>query len=415
MSEHPREPLGQRPPINVVRRFLKIVVITICVLLLIGAVFVASRYTTNRRLMALAKPSDPQGVDVSFGWDGPTTGPAYDWLERRIGMEPAFALLCRPVSLIVSGRDENVSDATVLRLLRESSGMKQVFIHNRDLPVGCLEAIATRHQVEVLDIRLPVVGGQEAEWLLRMTRLKQVNVSQFVREPRENDWSWLKSLPKLEALGVTMWDATERDVIALAECAATESLHLTGEDLSDDALNRLCDLPALKYLSLQGSRIRLRFPNERKLPSTLETLDINWTGVDDESLAAIAGLAQLNRVSIMGGTVSDAGMETLARLPALRQLWLQELKQVTEDGLKDLISNPSLCEVVVKGCGISPQGLILLMEIPNWTDITYEDIHFHRQSGTTGDAVSLEQLEAHLKMRRQMQEERNSVEDDPIR
>lgn len=411
MSDQPREPQGQRPPINFVRGLVRTVVIATCVLLLIGAVSLMSRYKANRRLMTLAKPANPKNIDATFGWSGPT----FDWLDRRIGRWHAMALLCRPMSLIVHGREESISNATILSMLRESAGMKAVFIHNRDLPAGCLEAIATRHPVEVLHIRLPVISGQDAGWLSHMTRLKQLNVDQFVREPRENDWSWLSSLPKLESLGVTMWGAADRDVIAIAECPASKNLSLSGELLTDEAVSRLCDLPALEFLTLEGRQLRLRFPNGRHFPSTLQTLDLNWTAVDDNSLATIAELPQLNRVSIMGGSVTDAGMETLARLPALRHLWLYELKQLTNDGMKALTASTSLHEVNVERCGTTSKGLLHLMAIPNWKDIEFENVRFHRDPGTAPPMVSSDTVEEFLSMRRRIQEEQDSVHNGPMR
>ncbi|MBC8113263.1 MAG: hypothetical protein H7062_02715 [Candidatus Saccharimonas sp.] len=381
-------------------------VIAICTLLLAGAVYLMSRYTANRRLMKLVKDS---GV-VSVSWQGTSI----DWLRRMIGDDAEEALLCYPVGLMTTGTAEQTSDESIRRLLGELSGLEEITIHNRDLPPFCLEIIATRHRhVESLTFRLPVISHDDARWLSRMQQLGYVDLGQFVREPRENDWSWLKALSKLEALEVTMWGASDRDVMALAECPASRELSLSGPALSDEALNRLCDLPALEYLSLDGANIRLRFPNGRKLPATLYGLDLNWTAVDDESLATVAELPQLNRVSIMVGSVTDAGMETLARLPALRQLWLYELKQLTDDGLKALTASTSLIEIHVERCGTTSQGLLHLMELPNWIDIRFEGIRFHREPGTASPTVTADTVDEFLSLRRRMQEEQDSVHNGP--
>ena len=408
MSEQPREPRAHVTSIDVVRWLRRGFVIAICTVLLAGAVFLMSRYTANRRLMKLVEEF---GGSVSVSWQGRSI----DWLRRMIGDEAEEALLCYPVRLTTTADTEHMSDESIRRLLVETSGLEQITIHNRDLPPSCLEVIATRHRhVETLIFRLPVISHDDARLLSRLQQLGYVDFGQFVREPRENDWSWLKALAKLKMLEVTMWGASDRDVMALAECSASKELSLSGPALSDEALNRLCDLPALEYLSLDGTNIRLRFPSGRKLPATLYGLDLNWTAVDDESLATIADLAQLNRVSIMGGSVADAGMDTLARLPALRQLWLYELKQLTDDGLKALTASTSLTEIHIERCGTTSRGLLHLLAIPNWKDIQFERVRFHREPGTAPPAVTADTVDEFLSTRRQIQEGQNSVHNGPL-
>ncbi|MEK6257710.1 MAG: hypothetical protein AABP62_03735 [Planctomycetota bacterium] len=405
MSEQPREPQEQRPPINLVRWLVRTVVITTCVLLLIGGVCLMSRYMANRRLMTLAKPTNPSDGDVSFGWDGPQ----FDWLDRRIGSEHSFALLCQPSSLIIQGRNTHFTDASILSMLRESSGMKQIWIHGHDLPSGALEAIATRHPIEVLDIRLNEISQNDAKWLSRMAQLKQLNINQLDRESRANDWSWLKSLPKLESLGTTINGAVDRDVIALSECPSLKTLTLLGESFTDDALCRLGDLPQLEYLTLVGPQIHLRFPNGGMLPASLRGLELEKIAIADDSLAAIADLPQLNRVSISGGTVTDAGLEILARLPAIEELRLDGLKQITDDGLKALRSNKSLRLITVHNCGTTSQALIHLVSIPNWVDIGFERVHFIRESGAAVPALTPETVDDFIFQSRVMQEARDSA------
>ena len=380
--------------------------IVVCLLLLVGCVFLMSRYTANLKLMQLAKPSDSRNVDTVFGWTGPVIpirGLDVDWLARWIGKDSAFALLYRPENLLVQGHDKSISDATIHSLLRESSGMSRVFIHNRDLPEGCLEAIATRHRVELLDVRLPIIGSQDAQWLSRMKQLKLVHISQFVREPRENDWSWLKNLLGLKSLSVTLWGASDRDVIALAECPASVILSLSGP-MSDAALARLCDLPALQHLSLGDSTFQLHFPPGSKLPTSLESLELNWTAADDESLALISGLPQLKRVSILGGEVSDEGLRVLAKLPMLNQLWLEGLPNVTDVGMEALASSTSLREIHVRSLGTSARGLVHLMNIPAWTDIRFDEVEFHRpDAGTAYPRPTFENAEEYLQLARNRQ------------
>ncbi len=392
------------------RSLLRAVVLLSCVALLTAGVFVSSRYLSNRRLMASFQPFGSRGDGIVFGWNGPAT----DWLERWIGTDAAVAVLCRPESIRVYAPDNVVADATVQLALQSCSGLDQIFIHNRNLPNGCLEAIATRHCVETFHFRLPTILPADAQWLSKMSQLKHVNVGQFVREARHNDWSWLKALPDLEYLEVTLWGACDEDVVALAECPAAKNLSLSGESLSDDAVKRLCDLSALQFLDLYGPQIHLHFANGRKLPPSLEALDLRSEGIDDASLVAIAGLPRIKRISISNCRVTDSGLETLARLPALNQLWLDNLLEVTDNGLKSLTANTSLTEIHVVRCGTTPLGLIQLNDIPNWRELRFDNIEIRREPGAAPPILTPENVVDYLSMQREMQHMQQRVYNGPV-
>lgn len=394
MSEPSREPRTNVTGIDIARWLRRGFLIALGMLLLGGGMFLTSRYTANRRLMRLA---EDDGL-ISVSWKGPS----FDWLRRIIGDRAEEALLCHPVGLTV-GDAEQMSDERIRRLLGELSGLEHIEIHSRYLPSSCLEIIATRHHMGSLAFRLPTaISHDDARWLSRMPRLKHLEIWHFGAEPRENDWSWLKALPKLESLEMSMWGgASDRDVIALADCPASLDLSLSGEALSDETLNLLCDHPALRYLGLEGSNIRLHFPNGRKLPTTLQVLDLFWTAVDDDSLAIIADLPQLRRVGILGGSVTDKGLGVLAGLPSLQELQLSDLEGVTDAGMERLAQSKSLREVHVGRVHTTPRGLIHLMSIAHWSDIRFDGVQFNRKAGSEFHPPTLEWLEEFLSSRRQ--------------
>ena len=391
---------------SVIRWTVRSFVVAVCLLLLTGGIFLASRYSSNRRLMMLAKPTDPNENGPSIRWSPPIFPLREidaDRLSHWIGNDTSTALLHRPVSLFVQGTAEETPDATILSLLRESSGMTQVFILNRELPKGSLEAIATRLRIETLNVELPVISENDASWLSRMKHLKHIEISQSNLDPHENDWSWLKEVPKLKWLTVVSSGASDRDVIALSECPASLSLSLDGP-MSDAALARLCDHPALNHLCLGKGAFQLHFPIGSKLPVSLESLSLNWTAVDDDSLALISELPKLKHVYIHGGQVSDEGLRMLAELPMLNELLLEGLPNATDAGMETLASSKSLCKLYVRSLGTTARGLVHLMNIPTWTDIRYDEVEFHRQNA--GDAYprpTLEDAEAYLQLARNRQ------------
>jgi hypothetical protein len=381
MTESPSD--RRLAPAGPLRSFLRAICIVLAVTFLTSGIFVFSRYASNRRLMKLIEPENRREVNIAIGWKGET----FDWLQQWLDPSTQTALFCRPTYLLVQTDDPIVSNARLLEVLKATSGLEEIFIHNRDLPDGCLEVIAGQHRPRILQFRKSVLRPEDSRWLSKLTSLKHVNLGQFTRDPRTNDWAWLTALPNLEKLEVSLWAATDHDVLALAMCPGSTNLSLSGPDVSDEALSKLCNLTRLKFLDLNDGSFRLNFADGQKLPETLECLELHSATCDDESLEAIAGLNNLNRIWVHGGRISNTGMKVLARLPALRQLWLNDLKQVTDEGLKELVASKSLTEVHVSGCGTTPSGLIHLNTIPNWTDLRFESVQFRRMPGA--DRLSL--------------------------
>src|SRR5262249_36475698 len=148
------------------------------------------------------------------------------------------------------------------------------------------------------------IHPSDAQWLTRMKSARHVNIGQFVRAERINDWSWLAAMPNLQKLEVTLWNATDEGVLALAQFPAKQQLGLTGPGMAYKSLEHLCDLPVLHHLSLNGDGFRLSFPNGKKLPDSLESIELHGHNTSDRSLEAIAELPRLNRIWINGGKVS---------------------------------------------------------------------------------------------------------------
>lgn len=391
------------------RFFLRLGWVGCCVLLLTTITFLGSRYLSNRRLMLLAKPANPASVDPVLGWKRsiPLS------LERLIGVDNDIALLFRPNYLLVQGQD--VTDARIVEILEASAGITSLYIHNRDLPEGSMAVIAARHSPETFQFRLPMVDSKQALLLSQMKNLQHVNIGQFERQPRQNDWSWLQQLPALKKLEITLWATSEADVLALAQSPALENASFSGEDLTDRVLDRLCDAPSLHWLDLEGSQFQLHFSDGRKLPAVLESLDLRCPLIDDQSLAAIVGLPQLSRVSIYRGQVTATGLKTLAKLPALRQLWLSDLSQLTDEGLKELAQSRSLQEVLVANCSTTPAALIQLNDIPNWTEIHFDQVTFRRQPGAAKLMLTPENVGEVLEQQRESERLRNEVVNGPSR
>lgn len=379
------------------RRIVRGTVLIVCGVVATLAVLLLQRYGINRRLMQLA-PS--KFFDARFTWSQRPW--KLKWAERWIGPDNLTALLCRSEELMVQGPQETVPDSRVLELLRASSGLREVAVQNRDLPDGCLEAIATRHLVNKLHIRFRKITADDAAWLSRLQGLRTLDLYLSGHEPRDNDWSWLSRLPSLTSLEVSMHGACDADVQALVKCPAVVDLSLTGQ-ITDAHLAGLCDLPRLQRLYLCGDDARLHLPPGRKLPASLEFMGWGGDAVDDQSLTAMEGLPRLRSVHFTGGKISDEGLRLLARLPSLVQIHFDHAPNVTDAGLEALSTSASLRDINVRGCNTTPRGLMHLMQSPGWQEIRYEEIDF-RRGKMDYSRLTLEYVEDSLKSRRRWQD-----------
>ena len=372
MSGHSTE--SRKAPTRVLRWLIRISGVVIGVSVLFIAIFFFSRYISNSRLLELSRAQNTREVNVSIGFRRFPIG----GLNRFLSDDTQLRIFSRPVSLLLQVDHPIVPNENLLSILKASSGLEEIWIHNRPLPAGCLEIIASQHNPKIISFRRDVIDARDAALLSRMKTLKHIHLDQFANQSRSNDWSWLPALPNLERLEANLWFATNADVEAIAACPAATLLSLSGPTLSDESLVRLCELPALNHLSLEGQQIRLQFPGKRQFPRSLTSLEISAPNVTDESLQSIAGLPQVNRVWIQGGQITSAGLAILAELPALNQLWLTDLKLIDDEALKRVATSPSLTEIRVSGCATTPQALIYLNDTPNWTTLAIDDVGFQR-------------------------------------
>ncbi len=96
------------------------------------------------------------------------------------------------------------------------------------------------------------------------------------------------------------------------------------------AYHRIGDMDELGKLSL--------LPN-------LTSATLDGTGLDDEGLAHVAGVASLESLSLQESNVSDAGLGYLTQLPMLKYLRLKDNPQLTNACVPHLCRLRSLTEL----------------------------------------------------------------------
>ncbi|MBN1490876.1 MAG: redoxin family protein, partial [Phycisphaerae bacterium] len=153
--------------------------------------------------------------------------------------------------------------------------------------------------------------------LAKLTSLERLNIASYTKNGVKisdlNRLNVLRNLPQLDVI------ALERDSVAINLSGLTKLEELTlsmakGTAIRDDDLASLVDLKHLRWLQIGGFGAYL--------------------GASDAGLVHLAGLTELDRLSIGGADVTDAGLAHLAGLHKLNMLTVTG--NFTEAGLRHL-------------------------------------------------------------------------------
>lgn len=209
-----------------------------------------------------------------------------------------------------------------------------------------------------------------------------------------DELSELRRFPNLEALDLSSAKIDDSDLGPLRELKQLETLDLSGTQITDAALATIGELPNLARLDLRDTKIigtnweplasclHLRqlnlsgpivifegFLERRKLglrdlPSLprLESLWLENTWLDDQSVAAIAKQRWLRLLDVNGSNVSDDKLTHLTKLP-LTELMVSET-MVTDQGLVMIAKIKTLESLHMEKLSITHQGLASLASLP---------------------------------------------------
>ena len=177
----------------------------------------------------------------------------------------------------------------------------------------------------------------------------------------DDDIKSIHKLPGLQHLSLRGVNVTDASVPVLLKTRRLKGLNLSRASLSPIGLGRLASLEAIRSLTLHGNS----FSNEhfKTLPEfrNLETLQVidapisgdgltsigNMQGlkhldflrcptVTDSGVKSLSGLRNLEGLSILQGTITDASTKTISKMTELKRFRIDG--QVTDAGFKDLIT-----------------------------------------------------------------------------
>jgi Leucine-rich repeat (LRR) protein len=103
-------------------------------------------------------------------------------------------------------------------------------------------------------------------------------------------------------------------------------------------------------------------------------LDLDGAKVTDAELQELSRLSALRMLSLDNTQVTDTGLKELSRLSALQELWLNDT-QVTDTGLKELSRLSTLQELWLNGTQVTDTGLKELSRLSALQELWLDDTH----------------------------------------
>ncbi len=188
------------------------------------------------------------------------------------------------------------------------------------------------------------MSGQLAETLLRrMAGLPKLKWLSFGHLPVQG-FAGLGEIKQLERLFIEETDATDDALQPLGNLTQLKSLQLGDKYLTDRDLAFLKPLHDLTWLWLNGKSKGLHGSGFGALsPLTrLTSLDLDGSGVEDETMAPIGKLVALEDLDLSRTWITGKGLASLASLSRLKKLQLNGCRRLQSSSLEALAKIPHL-------------------------------------------------------------------------
>ena len=171
----------------------------------------------------------------------------------------------------------------------------------------------------------------------------------------------LPNLDKVEGLALRDTAVTDKGCHELLRARALVEVSILSDTLSDEVLQVLAQLPALRSLLIhRGPRIGDGGVRHLSRCAELQELYLKETAVTDQGLMAIHDLPQVWSLVLDGTLVSDKGCAALAEMPQLSLLSLNRTR-VAGYGLAALRNNEHF-NVYLEGTPASDKGVIAIAQ-----------------------------------------------------
>ncbi|WP_254509289.1 leucine-rich repeat domain-containing protein [Anatilimnocola floriformis] len=224
---------------------------------------------------------------------------------------------CRSLRTLVIYQE---GECASLLELRQLANLRQLWLRNSD--EGRLLEISMLPHLEELSLRSPHTSLAVIAELKRLPKLKTLEISSAVDVAQPEICTMLVGLDQLETLVLDKVALNSHDLKKLTELPQLRKLFLCEiPEVNHESTTVLRQLDKLQYL---------------RLPKHLT----------DESLAALAGMPQLEFLNLNESDITDASIPMLHQFPKLRELHIVKSK-LSADGIMKLAEGSLIRELWV--------------------------------------------------------------------
>ena len=216
-----------------------------------------------------------------------------------------------------------------VQALASIKGLRTLSFYETVLPEGSLQALRTVQGLQELDLS----NGQVEEAVLKEVK-------------------GLKGLHRLSIDHKQLTDAVVGELKALSDL---EDLSLGDGPVTDAGLRELKDLPRLRRLKLRAVQVT---PASLKELHGLQVLTLMWTPFAEAGLADLQELKDLQTLHLRGEfALKEAGLRNLGRILSLHNLGVDARGGMTDGGWEALAGLAELQTLSVHGEGFTGAGL----------------------------------------------------------
>lgn len=247
-----------------------------------------------------------------------------------------------------------------------------IAIHQTILPLQKEQQIVELVQRLGGDVRFRPASGLSA-LLRRFLAIDVPGTIDFVNlrmQPvTDDELSRILESPTLRLLDVSGSLVTDKGVKQLGTQNQLESLGLSGTQITDASVQQLASLKRLKFLDLSSTRVTGGGIQTLGGLKQLRTLRLESTRTSDECLALIATLPNLWQLDLKDTRVTDHGLAALSRCKNLRSLDVSRsfdasLPSVSDVGAKLISRIKTLVYLDLSEQDLTDAGLEHLASMP---------------------------------------------------
>ncbi len=185
----------------------------------------------------------------------------------------------------------------------------------------------------------------------------------FEDEPQkkctDEDFALLALLPELGGIDLGLYQAAvpgDAACVHLAKIPKLWTITLTFCPIGDPGIAAFEGHPTLASMGLDSTKVTgAAGASFAKMP-VLDDLNLTSTGMDDAGLEALSASQTITSVSVAGcAGVTDAGLASLAKLPLLKRVSLNNCK--IDEGLKAFGGSTTIVELGFMSAGVTDKGI----------------------------------------------------------